>query len=81
MEDNADFDVVPDVNERQEIAPYQFEPQPVVLARESDASDSSEGEDEIEDQVPVDADELVGRVGNTNWWVKFIFYFRLKRDE
>ena len=75
MEDNADFDVVPDVNDRQEIPPYQVEPQPAALARESDANDSSKGEDEIEDPVPVDADELVGRVGNTNWWVKFIFLF------
>ena len=61
-----DFDVLPDLNERQEIAPYQFEPEP---AADTGDSDSSENSEEETDDHPMQADELVGRVGNTDWWV------------
>lgn len=72
MDENGDFDVLPDVNERQEIAPYQFEPEPAAITTDSDSgSDISEEES---DDHPMQADELVGRVGNTNWWVFYCLF-------
>ena len=62
-----DFDVLPDLNERQEIAPYQFEPEPAANTGDSDSSENSE--EETDDHPIVQDDELVGRVGNTDWWV------------
>ena len=47
------------------IAPYQFEPEP---AADTGDSESSENSEEETDDHPMQADELVGRVGNTDWW-------------
>ena len=59
-----DFDVLPDLNERQEIAPYQSVPEPTADTGDSDSSENSKEET---DDHPMQADELVGRVGNTDW--------------
>ena len=66
MVESVDFDVLPDLNERQEIAPYQFEPEPAADTNESDSCENSEEET---DNHPMQADEHVERVGNTDWWI------------
>ena len=69
-----DFDVLPNLNELQEIAPYQFEPEP---AADKGDSDSSENSEEETDDHPMQADKLVGSVGNTDWWVFNAHFFVL----
>ena len=65
MDENIDFDFVPASNARQEILPYQHEPEPDIL-RETD-SESSES-DSDEEQTDSERElEPPGRVGNTDW--------------
>ena len=64
MDENSDFDFVPGINVRQEILPYQHEPEPDVISGQDSEFDSDsddiESGDEREQEPP-------GRVGNTDW--------------
>ena len=65
MDENIDFDFVPASNARQEILPYQHEPEPDILREtdpESSESDSDEEQTDSEREL-----EPPGRVGNTDW--------------
>ena len=65
MDENVEFDFVPDANERQDILPYQYEPEPVEVSRDSDSENDSDGES---DRTPkqiliVNQDELETQIG------------------
>ena len=78
MNENMEFDFVPDANERQDILPYQYEPEPVEVSRDSDSENDSDGESDRNSETDSDgSDREPGRVGNTDWLVLCLISLRL----